>query len=101
VHGDGRVDQVAAERTQPRQDAILVRAGRDACSRLRPSTESPRFCVFPAWGLRRTQTSTNRTNAVATGLDLAQSEWPPKHGENLNGLNAEISRILGKLGDAS
>ena len=28
MHGDGRVDQVAAQRSQPRQDAILVRAGK-------------------------------------------------------------------------
>ena len=26
MHGDGRVDQVAAQRAQPRQGAILVRA---------------------------------------------------------------------------
>ena len=30
VHGDGRIDQVAAQRSQPRQDAILVRAGEAA-----------------------------------------------------------------------
>ena len=27
MHGDGRVDQIAAQRPQPRQDAIFVRAG--------------------------------------------------------------------------
>ena len=30
MHGDGRIDQVAAERPQPRQGAILVRAGEPA-----------------------------------------------------------------------
>ena len=30
MHGDGRIDQVAAQRPQPRQDAILVRAGEPA-----------------------------------------------------------------------
>ena len=30
MHGDGRVDQIAAQRPQPRQDAILVRAGEPA-----------------------------------------------------------------------
>ena len=28
MHGDGRVDQVAAERPQPRQDPVLVRPGK-------------------------------------------------------------------------
>ena len=30
MHGDGRVDQVAAQRAQPRQDAILVHPGEPA-----------------------------------------------------------------------
>ena len=30
MHGDGRIDQIAAQRPQPRQDAILVRAGEPA-----------------------------------------------------------------------
>ena len=30
VHGDGRIDEIAAQRPQPRQDAILVRAGEPA-----------------------------------------------------------------------
>jgi hypothetical protein len=30
MQGDGRVEQVAAQRTQPRQGAILVRAGEPA-----------------------------------------------------------------------
>ena len=30
MHGNGRVDQVAAQRSQPRQDAILVGAGKTA-----------------------------------------------------------------------
>ena len=30
MHGDGRVDQVAAQRPEPRQRAILVRAGEPA-----------------------------------------------------------------------
>ena len=30
MHGDGRIDQIAAQRAQPRQSAILVRAGRTA-----------------------------------------------------------------------
>jgi hypothetical protein len=28
VHGDGRIDQVASERPQPRQNPILVRSGK-------------------------------------------------------------------------
>ena len=32
MHGDGRIDQIAAERPQPRQCAILVRAGKPAVS---------------------------------------------------------------------
>ena len=32
VHGDGRVDQIAAQRPQPRQGAVLVRAGEPAVS---------------------------------------------------------------------
>ena len=32
VHGDGRIDQVAAQRPQPRQRAIFVRAGEPAVS---------------------------------------------------------------------
>ena len=32
VHGDGRINQVASERPQPRQDAIFVRAGEPAVS---------------------------------------------------------------------
>ena len=30
MHGDGRIDQIAAQRPQPRQRAILVRAGEPA-----------------------------------------------------------------------
>ena len=30
MHGDGRIDQIAPERPQPRQYAILVRAGKPA-----------------------------------------------------------------------
>ena len=30
MHGDGRIDEIAAQRPQPRQDAILVRAGEPA-----------------------------------------------------------------------
>ena len=30
MHGDGGIDQIAAQRPQPRQDAILVRAGEPA-----------------------------------------------------------------------
>ena len=30
MHGDGRIDQIAAQRPQPRQDAIFVRAGEPA-----------------------------------------------------------------------
>ena len=30
MHGDGGIDQIAAERPQPRQSAILVRAGEPA-----------------------------------------------------------------------
>ena len=30
MHGDGRIDQVAAQRPEPRQRAILVRAGEPA-----------------------------------------------------------------------
>ena len=43
VHGDGRVDQVAAQRPEPRQDAILVRARRAGYSRRRRRKVSPRF----------------------------------------------------------
>ena len=32
MHGDGGIDQIAAERPQPRQRAILVRAGKPAVS---------------------------------------------------------------------
>ena len=32
MHGDGRIDQIAAQRPQPRQGAILVRAGEPAVS---------------------------------------------------------------------
>ena len=32
MYGDGRIDQIAAERPQPRQCAILVRAGQPAVS---------------------------------------------------------------------
>ena len=32
MHGDGRIDQIAAERPQPRQRAILVGAGEPAVS---------------------------------------------------------------------
>ncbi len=30
MHGDGRIDQVAAQRSHSREDAILVRAGESA-----------------------------------------------------------------------
>ncbi|MBB3648028.1 hypothetical protein FHX14_004253 [Rhizobium sp. BK619] len=30
VHGDGRIDQIAAQRSQPRQNAILIRTGETA-----------------------------------------------------------------------
>jgi hypothetical protein len=30
MHRDGRIDQIAAQRPEPRQDAILVRAGKPA-----------------------------------------------------------------------
>ena len=32
MHGDGRIDQIAAERPEPRQCAILVRAGKPTVS---------------------------------------------------------------------
>ena len=32
VHGDGRINQIAAERPEPRQRAILVRAGKPTVS---------------------------------------------------------------------
>ena len=42
VHGDGRIDQVAAERPQPRQNPVLVRSGEPASSRRRRTPRSPR-----------------------------------------------------------
>ena len=30
MHGDGRIDQIAAQRPQPRQDAIFVGSGKPA-----------------------------------------------------------------------
>ena len=38
MHGDSRVDQVAAQRPQPRENALLVRAGEPASTRRRRST---------------------------------------------------------------
>jgi hypothetical protein len=32
MHGDGRIDEVAAQRPEPRQDAILVRSREPAIS---------------------------------------------------------------------
>ena len=32
MHGDGRIDQIAAQRTQPRQYPILIRTGKSAVS---------------------------------------------------------------------
>ncbi len=49
MHGDGGIDQIAAQRAQPRQRAILVRAGEPADSRPRPRPGSPRFSGFRSW----------------------------------------------------
>jgi hypothetical protein len=44
MHGDGRIDQIAPECPQPRQCAILVRAGKPA-SRLYPTTSAARIAA--------------------------------------------------------
>ena len=63
MHGDGRVDQVASQRSEPRQDAILVRAGKPGVADHVRAKNRREFACFGHRGLRRTQTSTNKTNA--------------------------------------
>ena len=46
MHGDGRIDQVAAQRPQPRQNAVLVALRQAANSRPRRTPRSPRFFGF-------------------------------------------------------
>ena len=47
MHGDGRVDQIAAKGPEPREGAIFVGAGEPSCSRRYLRPESPRFYAFP------------------------------------------------------
>ncbi len=58
---DGRVDEVAAQRPEPRQDAILVRAGKPGEADHVRAQNRREFACFGHRGLRRTQTSTNKT----------------------------------------
>src|SRR5262245_64043201 len=46
VHGDGRIDQVAAQHPQPRQSAILVRAGEPAVADHVSSKDRHKFADF-------------------------------------------------------
>jgi hypothetical protein len=49
MQGDGRIDQVAAQRPKPRQNAILIRPREPAVADDICDPESPRSSAFPPW----------------------------------------------------
>ena len=49
MHGDGGIDQIAAERPQPRQRPLLVGSRQAGCIRPRPPQESLRVSGSPPW----------------------------------------------------
>ena len=53
MHGDGRIDQVAAQRPQPRQDAILVRASEPGVADDIRRPGSPLFSGSRSWRASR------------------------------------------------
>ena len=65
MHGDGRIDQVASERPQPRQNPVLVGSGKPANSRPRRTPRSPR--VF---GSRSRRYAAATVSAVNAGTKL-------------------------------
>ena len=56
MDGDGRIDQVAAERPQPRQRAILVRPGEPAIADDVGHQDRREFARFRHWSLGRCAT---------------------------------------------
>ena len=69
VHGNGRVDDVASQRPEPRQDAILVRTGKPGIADHVRAQNRREFACFGHECLHRTQASTNSA-PPATRLDL-------------------------------
>ena len=53
VHGDGRIDQITAKRAQPRQSAILVRAGKPTEPDDVGGQDRCKFPFFCHWSLCR------------------------------------------------
>ena len=64
VHGDGRIDQVAAERPQPRQGAILVRSGEPAVADDIDDQDRRYLSGLAHWGSLPRKTSTTRPSFV-------------------------------------
>jgi hypothetical protein len=53
VHGDGRVDEVAAKRPESRQDSLLVRTGESAKSDYVRAQDGRKFALFHHSSLSR------------------------------------------------
>ena len=71
MHGDRGIDQIAAQRPQPRQGAILVRAGEPAvaddvrrqdCSKLSGLAQA--VLPYPAWHYRPTRAAPSQHGAI-------------------------------------
>jgi len=84
VHGDGRIDQVAAQRPQPRENAILVRAREPAVADNIGDQDRSDLSVFGHGALTRhaiPQESSNRRQPV-------KSDWVKQAGESDGGVAA-------------
>ena len=74
MHGDSRIDQIAAQRPQPRQYAILVRPGESAVTddiRNQDRRDLPRFCHGGPSGTKQSSTKPAQAAVHFIGSDCA------------------------------